>query len=111
MGQYKKIIFIFIENGTSDNSSRNISVIGRRHTHDALLDSMRETLPSEIPAQSLPLPKLRSVNSSPCESFFSIQIDCGLSTVSEGEDNIANTNRIGSNSPNLRPATSFGERK
>ena len=104
-------ILIFIANGNRDSSARNISVIGRRYSHDTLLDTARETLPSEIPAQTLPLPKLGSVNSSPCESFCSIQIDCGLSTVSEGVENIRNKNQDGSESPTLSLARSFGEEK
>ena len=66
----------------------NFDIIGPGEVSDGAIDTNNDAEYKHIPRnssqQSLTLPKHESLNSSPCESFCSIQIEGELSMISEG---------------------------
>ena len=66
----------------------NSNIIGPGEINDGAIDTNNDAEYKHIPRnssqQSLTLPKHESLNSSPCESFCSIQIEGELSMISEG---------------------------
>ena len=97
--------------GNQEAFSENSEIIGRKDFDGTTIKGIGNSSQFEIPSQSLALPKLGSVNSSPCESFCSIQIDGELSVVSEGEENNPNPGQNGTSSPSCRPSTSLAVRR
>ena len=65
-----------------------VHTIGPEETNDGAIDTHNDAeykrLPRGSSQQSLTLPKHESLNSSPCESFCSVQIEGELSMILEG---------------------------